>query len=182
MQYCNAWPTLDKLSMYRSWVGYDKRGSELIQVVLQLSISFCITEWMEIQGCPIRVLIWLTVAPSGACRNCLRQLYFTLKGQGIGFSFQLAITAPLSSIMVPGCSLKHYYGCNSWHDICQSQRQQPKKRMGGVGSGDAFRIGNNNRGLLQSEKYPFSCKTAISATFHFRIGGQPKLKPLLDTM
>ena len=29
-----------------------------------------------------------------AYRNCLNQFYFTLKGRGIGYSFQLAITAP----------------------------------------------------------------------------------------
>ena len=45
-----------------------------------------------------RKLFWRLVAPSGACRNCLRQLYFKLKGRGIGYSFQLAITAPLYSI------------------------------------------------------------------------------------
>jgi hypothetical protein len=40
--------------------------------------------------------IW--VAPTGAYRNCLRQLYFKSKWRGIGYSFQLAITAPLYSI------------------------------------------------------------------------------------
>ena len=35
---------------------------------------------------------------TGAYRNCLRQLYFKSKWRGIGYSFQLAITAPLYSI------------------------------------------------------------------------------------
>ena len=38
------------------------------------------------------------IAPTGAYRNCLRQLYFKSKWRGIGYSFQLAITAPLYSI------------------------------------------------------------------------------------
>ena len=37
-------------------------------------------------------------ASSEAFRNCLSQRYFTSKGRGIGYSFQLAITAPLYSI------------------------------------------------------------------------------------
>ena len=41
-----------------------------------------------------------SVAPTGASRNCLRQLYFKLKGRGIGYSFQLAITATLYTIIV----------------------------------------------------------------------------------
>ena len=36
---------------------------------------------------------------NGAYRNCLRQLYFKSKWRGIGYSFQLAITAPLYSII-----------------------------------------------------------------------------------
>ena len=40
----------------------------------------------------------IRVAPTGAYRNCLRQLYFKSKWRGIGYSFQLAITAPLYSI------------------------------------------------------------------------------------
>ena len=35
---------------------------------------------------------------NGAYRNCLRRLYFKSKWRGIGYSFQLAITAPLYSI------------------------------------------------------------------------------------
>ena len=38
------------------------------------------------------------IAPVGAFRNCLRQLCFKSKWRGIGYSFQLAITAPLYSI------------------------------------------------------------------------------------
>ena len=38
-------------------------------------------------------------APGGAIRNCLWSRYFTTPGRGIGYSFQLAITAPLYSIM-----------------------------------------------------------------------------------
>ena len=38
-------------------------------------------------------------APTGASRNCLNQLYFKLTGRGIGYSFQLAITASLYSII-----------------------------------------------------------------------------------
>ena len=38
------------------------------------------------------------IAQIWACRNCLRQLYFKSKWRGIGYSFQLAITAPLYSI------------------------------------------------------------------------------------
>ena len=38
------------------------------------------------------------IAPVGAFRNFLRQLYFKSKWRGIGYSFQLAITAPLYSI------------------------------------------------------------------------------------
>ena len=38
------------------------------------------------------------IAQLWACRNCLRQLYLKLKWRGIGYSFQLAITAPLYSI------------------------------------------------------------------------------------
>ena len=41
---------------------------------------------------------YLRIALERACRNCLRQLYFKLKWRGIGYSFQLAITAPLYSI------------------------------------------------------------------------------------
>jgi len=39
------------------------------------------------------------MAPIGASRNCLRWWYFTSPGRGIGYSFQLAITAPLYSII-----------------------------------------------------------------------------------
>ena len=39
------------------------------------------------------------IAPVGAFRNFLRQLYFKSKWRGIGYSFQLAITAPLYSII-----------------------------------------------------------------------------------
>ena len=45
-------------------------------------------------------LIHRSDAPTGAFRNCLRQLYFKLKGRGIGYSFQLAITATLYTIIV----------------------------------------------------------------------------------
>ena len=38
-------------------------------------------------------------APGGAIRNCLWSRYFTTPGRGIGYSFQLAITAPLYSII-----------------------------------------------------------------------------------
>ena len=38
------------------------------------------------------------IAQMWACRNCLSQLYLKLKWRGIGYSFQLAITAPLYSI------------------------------------------------------------------------------------
>ena len=41
----------------------------------------------------------LRTAPTGAFRNCLNQLYFKLTGRGIGYSFQLAITASLYSII-----------------------------------------------------------------------------------
>ena len=34
-------------------------------------------------------------APMRACRNCLNRRYFTSTGRDIGYSFQLAITAPL---------------------------------------------------------------------------------------
>jgi hypothetical protein len=37
-------------------------------------------------------------APVRAFRNCLSPRYFTRSGRGIGYSFQLAITAPLYSI------------------------------------------------------------------------------------
>ena len=47
-------------------------------------------------GVGMDLKIW--VAPTGAYRNCLRQLYFKSKWRGIGYSFQLAITAPLYSI------------------------------------------------------------------------------------
>ena len=40
-----------------------------------------------------------TLAPVGAPRNCLPSGYFTWRGRGIGYSFQLAITAPLYSII-----------------------------------------------------------------------------------
>ena len=40
----------------------------------------------------------MLIAPDGAFRNCLNQLYFKPRGRGIGYSFQLAITAPLYSI------------------------------------------------------------------------------------
>ena len=45
-------------------------------------------------------LIWNSalIAQVWAFRNCLRQLYFKSKWRGIGYSFQLAITAPLYSI------------------------------------------------------------------------------------
>ena len=39
------------------------------------------------------------VALVRAFRNCLRDWYFTNSGRGIGYSFQLAITAPLYSII-----------------------------------------------------------------------------------
>jgi hypothetical protein len=38
-------------------------------------------------------------APMRACRNCLNRRYFTSTGRDIGYSFQLAITAPLYSII-----------------------------------------------------------------------------------
>ena len=41
----------------------------------------------------------MLIAPDGAFRNCLNQLYFKPRGRGIGYSFQLAITAPLYSII-----------------------------------------------------------------------------------
>ena len=37
----------------------------------------------------------ILVASIEAFRNCLRQGYFTSTRRGIGYSFQLAITAPL---------------------------------------------------------------------------------------
>ena len=40
-----------------------------------------------------------TLAPVGAPRNCPPSGYFTQRGRGIGYSFQLAITAPLYSII-----------------------------------------------------------------------------------
>ena len=45
--------------------------------------------------------LWLKVMlpPWGAFRNCLKSRYFTTSGRGIGYSFQLAITAPLYSII-----------------------------------------------------------------------------------
>ena len=44
------------------------------------------------------IKIQTLIAPVGAFRNCLRQLCFKSKWRGIGYSFQLAITAPLYSI------------------------------------------------------------------------------------
>ena len=41
---------------------------------------------------------WILFASAEAFRNCLRQRYFTSPRRGIGYSFQLAITAPLNSI------------------------------------------------------------------------------------
>ena len=41
---------------------------------------------------------WHFPALGRACRNCLWSWYFTDPGRGIGYSFQLAITAPLYSI------------------------------------------------------------------------------------
>ena len=41
---------------------------------------------------------WILFASTEAFRNCLRQRYFTSPRRGIGYSFQLAITAPLYSI------------------------------------------------------------------------------------
>ena len=38
------------------------------------------------------------IASIEAYRNCLEERYFTSQGRGIGYSFQLAITAPLYSI------------------------------------------------------------------------------------
>jgi hypothetical protein len=40
----------------------------------------------------------INFAPVRAFRNCLSPRYFTQSGRGIGYSFQLAITAPLYSI------------------------------------------------------------------------------------
>ena len=38
------------------------------------------------------------IASTEAFRNCLRKMYCNFPGRGIGYSFQLAITAPLYSI------------------------------------------------------------------------------------
>jgi len=38
------------------------------------------------------------IAPVRAFRNCFKSRYFTTQERGIGYSFQLAITAPLYSI------------------------------------------------------------------------------------
>ena len=47
---------------------------------------------------PQRSLLLYLFAPVRAFRNCLSPRYFTRSGRGIGYSFQLAITAPLYSI------------------------------------------------------------------------------------
>ena len=49
-------------------------------------------------SCQWEIEIQTLIAPVGAFRNCLRQLCFKSKWRGIGYSFQLAITAPLYSI------------------------------------------------------------------------------------
>ena len=60
-----------------------------------------------------------TCAPGGAIRNCLWNRYFTIPGRGIGYSFQLAITAPLYSIIgyciatAQSCSLSYNRACPS---------------------------------------------------------------------
>ena len=41
----------------------------------------------------------IMIAQVRAFRNCLSQRYFTSTRRGIGYSFQLAITAPLYSII-----------------------------------------------------------------------------------
>ena len=46
-------------------------------------------------SCQWEIEIQTLIAPVGAFRNCLRQLCFKSKWRGIGYSFQLAITAPL---------------------------------------------------------------------------------------
>ena len=48
-------------------------------------------------------------------RNCRRRGYFTSWGRGIGYSFQLAITAPLYSII--GYCIAT---AQSWQESCQS--------------------------------------------------------------
>ena len=72
----------------------------------------------------IKVLKSGLVAPTGACRNCLRQLYCKLKGRGIGYSFQLAITAPLYSIIgyciATAQSCLNSY-CNGQQYVCAAQ-------------------------------------------------------------
>ena len=81
---------------------------------LSLTNYSCISRWRPYQrgnkkinwhGVPLKnlyilKLIWNSalIARVWACRNCLRQLYFKSKWRGIGYSFQLAITAPLYSI------------------------------------------------------------------------------------
>ena len=55
------------------------------------------------------------IAQIWACRNCLRQLYFKSKWRGIGYSFQLAITAPLYSIT--GYRIATAQSCLNWYSF-----------------------------------------------------------------
>ena len=63
-------------------------------------------------------------ASSEAYRNCLSQRYFTSKGRGIGYSFQLAITAPLYSIT--GYCIATAQSWRGWakREICTSSWRQ----------------------------------------------------------
>ena len=68
----------------------------------------------QLVGTPLDIICSLR-----ACRNCLRQLYFKLKGRGIGYSFQLAITAPLYPII--GYCIATAQSC-LWENIIDSWR------------------------------------------------------------
>ena len=86
-------------------------SGKLNYVSVTSTIEFCFKYWSRYM-CIVTILSiqitklnhWLLhickiiFARIGAYRNCLRVWYFTIPGRGIGYSFQLAITAPLYSI------------------------------------------------------------------------------------
>ena len=64
------------------------------------------------------------IAQIWAFRNCLRQLYFKSKWRGIGYSFQLAITAPLYSITGYCIATAQSWGGTSKSKDCTQSRGQ----------------------------------------------------------
>ena len=116
--FINSWITVLKHTIFE----LDPSSEEKIFPILLSSACNCNwTKVMSISRTQVRNSLIMTldierkptvIAQIWAFRNCLRQLYFKSKWRGIGYSFQLAITAPLYSIT--GYCIATAQSCLMW--------------------------------------------------------------------